>query len=170
MAAKKNPNPNASLGHWRAPDGKEYPIVDAKPGTLIVLQPTKDDVACAVKRDVNQCALAQAWMRQADVPVAQIGIDKCYLPIRMGGKIVALRCKTDAATRRTIDRFDRTGKFPTEGIMLHGIPPSETMDGQRSKQKRLRQRWDTVGRPPKKSRKSIHLRSATHPARVNELT
>lgn len=153
-------NPHTSRSHWRAPDGREYPIVDAAPGTIILIQPTKADVACAVKRDPRNCALAQAWKRQADVPVAQVGIDKCYLPMRKGGEIIALRCKTTAATRRAIDRFDRTGKFPNEGIVLRGIPASEGMESQRSKAKRTRARWEEMGRPEAKPNRRLHLRNA----------
>lgn len=155
-------NPHSSKAHWRAPDGKEYPIVDAAPGTMIIIQPTKEDVACAVKRDPRNCALAQAWKRQADVPVAQIGIDKCYLPMRLNGKVVALRCKTTAEAKRVIDRFDRTGKFPSDGITLRGIPKGEGIESQRQAQKRLRVRWDEVGAPVKKARRKIHLRNALH--------
>lgn len=155
-------NPNVSKSHWRAPDGRDYPIVDAAPGTLILIQPTKEDVAFAVKRDPRNCALAQAWKRQADVPVAQIGIDKCYLPMRQRGKIVALRLKTTASARRTLDRFDRTGKFPTEGILLRGIPASHRLDSKRQDAKRLRTRWAEMGRPDARpKRQSVHLRNAS---------
>lgn len=155
-------NPHTSRSHWRAPDGREYPIVDAEPGTMIFIQPTSEDVACAVKRDPCNCAIAQAWKRQADVPVAQIGIDKCYLPMRRGNEIVALRLKTTANTKRLIDRFDRTGKFPTEAITLRGIPASERMDSQRSAKKRLRKRWSEMGKPTAATKPTkIHLRNAS---------
>lgn len=162
MSATKNPH--TSKDHWRAPNGKEYRIVDAAPGTLVMIQPTKADVKCAVKGDSRNCALAQAWKRQADVPVAQIGIDKCYLPMRLDGEIVVLRCKTTAKARRIIDAFDRGEAFPTEGIQLRGIPPADRMDARRMADKRQRERWDKIRTPARKKRRSIYIRSATHSA------
>lgn len=157
-----NRNPHTSRNHWRAPDGKEYPIEDADSGSMVIIQTTAADVACAVKRDPSNCALAQAWKRQADVPVALIGMDKCYLPVRKKGKVVALRFKTTAETRRVIERFDKTGRFPKEALTLRGIPKSERMESQRSQAKRLRKRWSELGKPTAKARpRSLTLRNAS---------
>jgi len=151
---------------WKAQDGTEYPVVDAEPGTIILIQPTKRDISCAVTGDPDNCALAQAWKRQVDVPAAHIGIDKCYLPMRLGGRMVALRVKTTAAARRAIDHFDRTGEFPPEGFTLQGIPASESIASKRAEAKRLRERWVTIRQPARKHKRSLYVRSSTHPAKL----
>lgn len=159
-------NPNVSHSHWRAPSGEEYPIVDAEPGVIFIIQPTDEDIKCATAKDPNNCALAQAWMRMHDVPDAQIGLDKCYLPIRLKGKLVALRLKTNRETRRVIETFDRTKKFPSEGLKLYGIPRSERMDSQRSQDKRSRERWNTMKNKPQKKmrRRDVSIRNASRRA------
>jgi hypothetical protein len=154
--------------HWRAPDGNEYPIVDAHPDLMVLIQPTDDDIACAKPKDPNQCALAQAWMRQAHVPAAQIGIDKCYLLVREAGKTYALRLKTNKETRDKLDHFDKTKEMPDDGFWLLGIPVSERMDSQRAQNKRHRERWDDLRDPPAKRKKyrKLHLRNASRRAQT----
>jgi hypothetical protein len=133
---------------------------------MILIQPSAADIACAIPKDPNNCALAQAWKRQTAVPDAQIGIDKCYLPMKIKGKMVALRLKTNAATRRVLDQFDATGEFPQEGFVLRGIPPSQGIESQRSQQKRTRHRWETMGKESKQPRRMLHLRNASRRAQI----
>ncbi len=159
-------NPNASKSHWRAPDGNEYPIVDAPAGSRILLVVTQADVKCASKIDPNSCALAQSWMRYADVSAVQIGIDKCYLPTMKNGKIVAMRWKTTAETKRAIDHFDRTGEFPAEGFWLIGISKAGKLESHRGMEKRRRERWGTLGDPNASKKTVIHLRNASRRAQV----
>jgi hypothetical protein len=132
----------------------------------MIIQPTQADIDSATAKDPNNCALAQAWKRMCGVPDAQIGIDKCYLPMRIRGKMVALRMKTNSETRRVIDHFDRTGKFPPDGLKLYGIPKSETMTSQRHAAKRTRHRWQTLGKSKTKARKKIHIRNASRRAQT----
>src|SRR5262245_6557381 len=82
----KGKGPRLTRSHWKAPDGNEYPIKDAHPDAQVMIAVTDDDIACATRKDPNQCAIAQAWMRQAGVGAAQIGIDKCYLLVKEAGK------------------------------------------------------------------------------------
>jgi len=37
-------NPHTKRSHWRGPDGNDYPIMDAAPGTILMIQPTKADI------------------------------------------------------------------------------------------------------------------------------
>lgn len=168
---KRRHNPNRAMRSiWRAPDGNDYPMRDLDHGASILLSLINRDVdkalRCNGKRNPNACALSQGWMRTADVPVAQVGIDKAYLPIRENGKIVVLRCKVPQATREAINRFDKTGRIPAEGFWFVGIPPSERMDSQRSQQKQFRQRWGNIHDPRHKKHKSIYLRNASRRAQV----
>lgn len=176
-------NPNSAKSHWRAPDGFEYQIIDLPQDVRIRIPcPSPEDIACAVPKDPNKCALANVWKRTENVPVAQFGIDKVYIPMVVNdalreqfgkalkqardGHIVAMRGKNPKATRNAIDRFDATGEFPPEGFWVKGIPPSEGIESQRSKQKRFRHRWDTIKNQPKKHHIRRHLRNASRRAQV----
>lgn len=176
-------NPNASRSHWRAPDGNQYPIFDIphKYGVRIP-PPTPKDIKDAIPVDPHNCALANTWKRIEHVNVAQFGIDKVYMPMRVtdglreqfgkqlrkykNGEIIALRGKNPQATRKAIDNFDRTGEIPPEGFWIKGIPPSEGIESQRAKKKRLRERWATLGAPAQHPRRKITMRNASRKAQV----
>jgi hypothetical protein len=163
----KNVNPNPARKHtWRAPSGLNYPLVDLEYGTSVLIQPTEEDVACAIKRDIHNCALAQAWKRQTDVPDAQIGTQISYLPMRRNGKLIALRCRTRPETLVAIDNFDRTDEFPSEGFKFDGIIPSNKIDSQRAEQKRFRERWHNKKNITGRKNKKLHLRNASRGAQV----
>ncbi len=161
-------NPNASKSHWRAPSGKEYRIVDMKQGDTVVIQPTEKDVKAGVPMDPNNCAMANAWKRATDVPDAQFGRSKVYLPMRIeGGEIVAMRGKLHEREKKLIDKFDKTGEFPTEGVRVYGIPDSDTLESQRAKERRFRERWHALrGMQSKKKRKKVNVRSASSTTRT----
>lgn len=150
-------------------EGERYPIVDAAYGSRILIHVTAADIACAIPLDENKCALAQAWMRQTDTPVAMIGVDKAYLLTRVKGRMVALRCQVPAETTAAIQHFDETGEMPDDGFWLEGIRPSETINSQRMQQKRHRQRWEEKGKPAARRVKRLHLRNASRRAQVVHL-
>jgi hypothetical protein len=167
MTKRKNPNP-ARHHRWHAPDGEVYDLIDG-PHDMVYRIPPPSVTACerALACDPNHCALAEMHMEIEGVPVAQFGSDKCYIPLRIDGKIVVYRMKLRKRDRERINEFDKTGIWPDdEGVFLYGIAPYETLDSQRSKDKRLRERWATMKERPRKKMTRVYLRDASRRAQV----
>jgi hypothetical protein len=129
--------------------------------------PSAADRDCAVVKDPNRCAMAQVVMRVEDVPVAQIGIEKAYVPVRENGKIKVYRMRLRKQDKARIDHFDRTNEWPDdEGLWLHGISRSARLDSRRSQNKRQRERWGSKPAGGAK-KKIVHLRDASRRAQVH---
>lgn len=169
MARRRN-NPNPARHHrWYAPDGQVYELIDLEYGTKIPIPPPSKRARQRAKAlDPNHCALAEQHMITAGVPVAQIGRDKCYIPLRENGVVKVYRAKIkNQRDKDRIDIFDSTNEWPDdEGLWVHGIPPSETLDSRRSKAKRMRERWETMPDRKRKSNPRKNRRDASRRAQV----
>lgn len=90
---------------------KDFPtvtkVIDARKS--IVVEVNSKDVKTSKKKDVNNCAMAQACKRQGLADGAIIGIGYSYL-IR---KNKAIRFKTSQGVAREIVSFDRHQDFAT---------------------------------------------------------
>lgn len=158
-------NPNRARHHeWHAPDGKVYELEDLAYGSSLIVSPTKEDEKNACPTNPYQCVLAQWGRRVSGGAPAQIGRDKAIIPMMVKGRLKMFRCKVPTATREAIDEYDRTGVFPLGGFVFKGIPPSETLDSERSRKKRHRERWGSVPQNP--GQRKVHLRNASRRAQV----
>lgn len=150
--------------HWNAPDGHTYRLVDATADFIVHVEPA--DRIGAIQKNIWECVLAHALRRTTHATIAMVGADKTYVPMKINGEWVAMRFKNPAATRRAHDHYDNTGEMPDEGFLFCAIPPSQTLDSQRSQQKRTRERWGTIGNPKAKPRKRRYLRTASRAVQV----
>ena len=133
----------ASRSIWRAPNGQDYPLEDAKNGILATI--TEADISCAVGGNPCECAIAQSFKRAAASPEVLIGRSIAYVVVRQDGEEKALRFRVPPATRRAIDHFDTHGDMPAETLKLETVHDGDRLESKRAADKRMRQRWAVTG-------------------------
>lgn len=117
----------------------DYPIVDARVDFRSVVLP--QDIKGAKGKDPNHCALARSIGRQTGMDrgiaifhtVAYAPFDK-----KGDGKITIERLYLDAATKRAIEKFDRTGEFSPGEYVFRAVPKSQRFSETRHRNKTVR--------------------------------
>lgn len=128
---------------WKAPSGNWYPLMDADASVYATV--TEADVQCGVQGNPCECVIAQAFRRAVGSPDVLIGMGAAYVVIKKGDTMIALRFSVPTATRRAIETFDETGVFPDGVLELRPQPPTNTLVSKRARDKRLRERYATMG-------------------------
>jgi len=111
---------------------------------------TEEDVRCGVPGDPCECVIAKAFRRATGSPDVLIGVQAAYVVMKKGDEYIALRFAVPTATRRAIITFDASGVFPEGALELRKQPPANRLVSQRARDKRLRERYTTMGHKPQR--------------------
>lgn len=137
---------------WKAPSGNWYPLMDAEASVYATV--TDEDVKCGVPLNPCECVIAQAFRRATGSPDVLIGTTAAYVVMKKGDTRIAFRFAVPPGTRRTIKTFDETSEFPDGALELKAQPAWNRLESQRAAQKRLRERYATLGVTPTAKKKA----------------